>query len=126
MEKVLVYYKMKDGSNISEYKTVGNYDSTDEYISLEFKEKDTGMSSVYYIYDDKLVLHRSGAMDMKLEFILNKQTKSNVKTDFGYNMDIVVNTLFYEFDTNQIKLKYELDIDKGNIHILTLSYSFKK
>ena len=126
MEKVLVYYKMKDNSNISEYKTVGNYEANSDYITLEFKEKDTGINSKYYIYDDKLVLHRNGSIEMTLEFVLNKETKSLVKTDFGYNMNISINTLSYDFDANQIKLKYELDIDKGNIHMLTLSYSFKK
>ena len=73
MEKVLVYYKMKDNSNISEYKTVGNYEANSDYITLEFKEKDTGINSKYYIYDDKLVLHRNGSIEMILEFVLNKE-----------------------------------------------------
>ena len=126
MEKVLVFYKMKENNNITEYKTVGKYENYNEYIYLEFTEKDTNINSKYYIYSDKLILERNGSLNMKLEFYLNKNSTTTVKTDFGYNMNISINTLFYKFNDNSLSLKYELDIDKGNIHNLLLTYSFKK
>ena len=126
MEKVLVFYKMEENNNITEYKTVGKYENYNEYIYLEFTEKDTNINSKYYIYTDKLILERNGSLNMKLEFYLNKNSTTTVKTDFGYNMNISINTLFYKFNDNSLSLKYELDIDKGNIHILNLKYSFKK
>lgn len=126
MEKVLVNYKMKDNNNITEYKTIGNFEVIDDFFKLSFKEKDSNVNSTYHIYNSKLILERTGQMSMTLSFIPNEITKTIVKTDFGYNMNIEVNTLYYEFTNNEINLKYDLDIDKGNIHTLKLTYSFKK
>ena len=126
MEKVLVNYKMKDNNNITEYKTIGNFEVIDDFFKLSFKEKDSNVNSTYHIYNSKLILERTGQMSMTLSFIPNETTKTTVKTDFGYNMNIEVNTLYYEFTNNEINLKYDLDIDKGNIHTLKLTYSFKK
>ena len=126
MEKVLVNYKMKDNNNITEYKTIGNFEVIDDFFKLSFIEKDSNVNSTYHIYNSKLILERTGQMSMTLSFIPNETTKTIVKTDFGYNMNIEVNTLYYEFTNNEINLKYDLDIDKGNIHTLKLTYSFKK
>ena len=127
MEKVVINYKMQEESKVTEFKTIGKLQMFDNYVYLEFIEKETNINSKYMLYDNKMLLERKGSLSMQAEFIQGKNTSCTVTTDFGYNMNVNIYTSFYNIDkeTNNIKLIYELDIDKGNKHILDLEYKNK-
>lgn len=130
MEKVIIYYKMEEDNNNTEYKVVGKIGKINEGYILEFIEPDTKLTAIYKIYNDRLELERKGSLYMKTCFMNNMTTDCQVITEFNYEMNINLNTFFYniekENDCNMfIKVKYNLDIDLDNIHILTLDIKNK-
>jgi uncharacterized beta-barrel protein YwiB (DUF1934 family) len=121
---------MKEDGNSQEFKVVGKMNIYNDYSELEYTEPDTKMKAVYKIYNDKLELTRKGSLYMETVFIKGMSTNCKVVTEFDYEMNLDLNTFYYNIEKDNdyninVYVKYNLDIDIDNIHELTLEIKNK-
>lgn len=103
---------VSDGSSTS-FITNGKYHIQEEFKTLTFIEQ-TDLKSLtkIYIYTDKVVIKRTGKIQMDMSFSLKETTMVNLKTDFAYELQMNNYTKYLQITPDQIQAIYQTETDK--------------
>lgn len=115
------------------FETKGTLETKREYTRIVFDEiTDDVAKTVVDIYNHaldkkKVVIRRLGKLKTTMEYRLNQETMSNLKTDFGYEFSMRTYTSVLEIKENYLNIRYqtESDIEQHLEHEFTLKWSDK-
>ncbi|MBY0123286.1 DUF1934 domain-containing protein [Bacillus sp. S/N-304-OC-R1] len=133
--KIKVKTDIRDGRNKDTFELVafGRYYIKENARFLQYDEAmDEGMAkTIIKVSDNEGLILRSGAVKMRLPFIMNKKLKGSYHTPYGvFEMDTMTKRLDHQFDaqtgSGSIELLYELKMQGANSGTYHLSITFEE
>lgn len=101
-----------DGSNVL-FTTNGTLEQINNILRLQFIEQtELKANTIVDIYQDKVIIKRSGPVEMQMEYIMNEDTIAHLTTDFNYQLSMNNHTDYLEINDNQIQIVYQTEFDK--------------
>lgn len=127
MSKIEIKFDLRVSSGEStSFITEGSCEKTKDFTKLCFIEQtDLLANTEVYIYNNKVIIKRSGQIKMEMTYIEGEESIVYLMTDFNYQLSMRNFTQKLEITDSSIVVVYqtETDIEQGVTHTLCLKWS---